>query len=234
MLNPAIDIQAAARDLAQRGRTRIAELLQPQAAEAIAHCMEREVRWTLAIRTDGESKTIAADAYAAMDGNERQSLLNAAAALAHEGFSFAYDSYQMVTAYLARRDPGLLLHRIVELLNSPQFLQLAVRLTGDQRIRKADCQATCYRQGHFLTAHDDRYEDEGRLYAYVLGLTRDWRADWGGLLHFIDAHGDVSQTLVPRYNSLTIFRVPQFHCVSMVTPWAGAGRYSITGWLRSS
>ena len=51
----------------------------------------------------------------------------------------------------------------------------------------ADAQLTRYRQGHFLTAHDDHVEGKQRYYAYVLGLTDGWRIDWGGLLAF---HGE--------------------------------------------
>jgi Rps23 Pro-64 3,4-dihydroxylase Tpa1-like proline 4-hydroxylase len=37
----------------------------------------------------------------------------------------------------------------------------------------------------------------------------------------------------PRFNTLTLFAVPQLHSVSMVTKSAAFRRYSITGWLRS-
>ena len=39
-------------------------------------------------------------------------------------------------------------------------------------------------------------------------------------------------TFVPLWNSLSLFRVPQPHVVSLVEPWAGSPRYSITGWFR--
>ena len=37
--------------------------------------------------------------------------------------------------------------------------------------------------------------------------------------------------LLPTFNTLNIFRVPADHSVSMVTPFAGAVRYAITGWF---
>ena len=42
----------------------------------------------------------------------------------------------------------------------------------------------------------------------------------------------VVDTFVPLWNSLSLFRVPQPHVVSLVAPWAGSPRYSITGWFR--
>jgi Rps23 Pro-64 3,4-dihydroxylase Tpa1-like proline 4-hydroxylase len=36
---------------------------------------------------------------------------------------------------------------------------------------------------------------------------------------------------VLRWNALSIFRVPQPHLVSLVSPWAGENRIAITGWF---
>jgi Rps23 Pro-64 3,4-dihydroxylase Tpa1-like proline 4-hydroxylase len=233
MLNPHLDLPDWAGKLRSRGRIQIPEFLQPEAADRVASMLEREVPWTLAVRTDADSHTVPADDYRAMADHERRRIVDAAGREAGEGFSFAYESYQMITNYLAQRDPDLMLHRVTEFLNSQAFLAFCRQLTGDTAIVKLDCQATCYRGGHFLTRHDDRLEDEGRRFAYVLGLTRRWRADWGGLLQFLDADGAVVETLMPRFNALSVFRVPADHYVSIVAPFAVGGRYSITGWMRS-
>jgi len=150
-----------------------------------------------------------------------------------QAFRFAYDSYMMVAAYKQQRDPGLLLHRVLELFNSPEYLELARELTGDSRIRRVNAQATRYRRGHFLRQHTDINTREGRLYAYVLNLSRDWQADWGGLLQFVDVDGRVMDTFLPRWNSLSLFAVPANHVVSLVAPWARDDRLSITGWFLS-
>ena len=96
-------------------------------------------------------------------------------------------------------------------------------------IARADAQATCYRPGHFLTRHDD-YID-GRLVAYVLNFTPAWNPDWGGMLLFTDERGHVEEGYVPAWNALNFLKVPQTHAVSLVAPFAGGLRYSITGWL---
>jgi len=54
---------------------------------------------------------------------ERQSLLQEAYAAARGQFQFAYDSYMMVKAAQEGRDPGLLLHVVLQFLNSPEFLE---------------------------------------------------------------------------------------------------------------
>src|SRR5690606_24819670 len=97
----------------------------------------------------------------------------------------------------------------------------------------ADSQATRFSAGHFLTTHDDDVAGKQRRAAYVLNLTPHWRTDWGGVLQFIDADGHVTAGLAPKFNALNLFRVPQQHAVSFVTPSAPSSRYSITGWLRA-
>ena len=89
-----------------------------------------------------------------------------------------------------------------------------------------------YRPGQFLRMHDDKSHDEDRAFAYVINLGRNWEADWGGLLQFVDDRQNVVETFTPHWNSLSLFRVPQAHQVSQVAPWAGDHRYSITGWFR--
>ncbi len=234
MLNQALDTAHWRDELARRGRVQVPSFLQPEAADRLHGWLDELVPWTLALRSDEQSRTLDAGAYAALTDDERGALVAAAARDAGEGFSFAYESYQMITSYIEQRDPELPLHRVTEFLNSEPYIAWLRQLTGDSRVRKVDCQATCYRAGHFLTRHDDRYEDEGRLFAYVLGLTRRWHADWGGLLQFLNPSGEVVETFLPRFNTLSIFRVPIDHCVSIVAPFASEPRFSITGWLRAA
>lgn len=231
MINEALDLARCRERLQAQGRVQVDGFLQPDAAERLHDCLAREVPWTLALRDRDGARTIAAPAYAAMAGAERAALLQATAESARGGgFHFAYDSYMMVRAYKEGRDPDLLLHRVLEFLNAPPYVQFCQALSGDTRIRRVDAQATRYRPGHFLRQHTDEDLREGRLYAYVINLSRDWRADWGGLLQFVDAQGRVTDTFLPRWNSLSLFRVPADHVVSLVAPWAEQDRLAITGW----
>jgi SM-20-related protein len=208
--------------------------LQLDAAERLRACLVEEVPWTLALRDANGPRTIDHATYAAMAPEAAARLVSDVAYGARDAddaFRFAYDSYMMVTAYKERRDPGLLLHRVLELFNSPEYIAFVRALTGDARIRRANAQATRYRPGHFLRHHTDEELKEGRLYAYVLNLSRGWQADWGGLLQFIGDDGRVQATLLPRWNTLSLFAVPAGHAVSLVAPWARDDRLSITGWL---
>ena len=70
-------------------------------------------------------------------------------------------------------------------------------MTGDDRIDLADAQASRYRPGHVLTAHNDVSPGKNRLYGYVLNFSRDWRADWGGNLVFYGDDGHIQHGWVP-------------------------------------
>lgn len=231
MINNSLDPAPWRATLLRDGRVQVADYLQASAAERLHQCLDKEVQWTLALRDAEGPRTLPAAEYAALSPADRAALFNAIAASASGNqYRFAYDTYMMVRAYLEHRDDGLLLNKVLEFFNSPDYIAWMQALTGDARIRRVSAQATRYRPGQFLRYHTDADSTEGRLYAYVLNLGREWQADWGGLLQFIDESGAVSETYLPRWNSLSLFRVPAGHAVSMVMPWAGADRLAITGW----
>ena len=71
-----------------------------------------------------------------------------------------------------------------------------------------------------------------RIAAFVVNLTPDWSADLGGLLMFTGADGHLEEAFTPKFNTLSLFRVPQPHAVSAVAPFARGARLAVTGWLR--
>lgn len=220
MINPELDFSPFQRQLAQRGRVQIPGFMEPAAAAALADCLRDQVPWATFER--GQP-----DAPPWPPGDARY---DAAYARAREGFHFVYDRYLLVEARKAGRDPGLLVHAVLELFNSEAFLGFIRQLTGDASLAAVGAQATRYLPGEFLRQHDDRHEAEARRYAYVLNLSRNWQADWGGLLHFLDADGQPVDTFLPRFNSLSLFKVPAAHFVGLVAPWAAEPRLAITGW----
>lgn len=233
MINSDLDIRHWHDELARRGRVQIESFLQPEAAEFLSRLLRDELAWTLAYRRDGVSRVMPHAELAALGAEAERELFAALAREATGRYGFVYDSYMMVTAYKEGRDPGLPLHRVTEFFNSPDYLGFIRVLSDDARLRRVSAQATRYRPGQFLKFHDDREDGEGRQYAYVLNLTERWEADWGGLLQFLDEQGRVVETLMPRYNTLSLFRVPAPHLVSLVAPWAQAPRLAITGWWQT-
>jgi SM-20-related protein len=231
VINPDLDIDYWRCLLAERRRAQVTQILDPVSATRLHEHLRSEVPWTLAYRESEDPRVLANAQYMGQEPAQRKAFLERIALDARERYGFAYDSYMMVDAYMEQRDPGLLLNVVIEFLNSPDFLAFARILTGLREIRRVTAQATQYLPGHFLKRHNDLDGDRDRLVAYVFNLTRDWQADWGGLLEFYAADGGVIETFVPRYNALSLFYVPQMHAVSLVAPWAMTPRLSITGWF---
>ena len=229
MISNDLDIAPFRKRLHEAGRVQIPGFLQEGSAQRLHDCLAHEVPWQPALRSD---KPLPVD-LASVDSDEaRERLLRATYQRALDDFEFVFDRYRMIEARRDGLDPGLVLHVVVDFLNSPQFIAFAQELTGDPAIRMVSAIAARYRPGHFLNLHNDKAGDEDRAFAYVINLGKDWQADWGGLLQFVDTGNDVVETFTPHWNSLSLFSVPQLHQVSLVAPWAKQDRLSITGWFR--
>lgn len=166
-----------------------------------------------------------------LEPGQRQALGETVQASATDQFQYLFDNhpiYDMAAAGTA----APVWADLVAFLNGEVFLSLMREATGEARIAMADARVTRYRKGHFLTEHDDTAEGKNRYYAYVLGLTPNWRIDWGGLLAFHDGEGNVAEAFTPRFNTLNLLKVPAPHSVTQVALSAGDHRVSVTGWLR--
>lgn len=234
MLNPALDATQFAAAFARDRRLQVRDFLQPEVAETLHLCLHTDVPWGLVYRDAGASVIKSASELARLDNAGWGELTKKIYACAADEFQFAYNSYMMITAYKERRDPHLVLHQMVEFLNSPLFLDFLKRVTGITDIVKADAQATRYISGHFLRRHNDSQGGKYRRIAYVINLSKGWRSDWGGLLEFTDDEGSVTSAYLPLFNSISLFSVPTWHQVSYVTPFAQGARYAITGWAMAA
>jgi Rps23 Pro-64 3,4-dihydroxylase Tpa1-like proline 4-hydroxylase len=162
-----------------------------------------------------------------LNANEREGIRKLAAARKSKG------SYLYEEIYIADDpEPRDILHSFGRFMSSPSLIELIRDITSIGDISQADARATRYGPESFLTIHDDDVAETHRRAAYVFGLTSSWRPEWGGLLLFHGANGDVEHGLVPRMNVLNLFAVPKRHSVSLVAPFAPAPRLAVTGWFR--
>jgi len=231
VLNPSLDIPALATEFRRKNRVQIRNALVPEVAGRLYRCLEDEVPWGVAyVDAAGKSQIITGDRVVNFSRDDWAALNRTVQSTDPGKFQFFYNSYMMLTAYLEKRDPQLVLNAVVEFLNSPAFLGLVKEVTGIHDVVRADAQATRYIPGSFLRKHNDMNQEDTRRVAYVFNFTQDWQADWGGLLQFLDEERQVTETYPPLFNSLTLFKVPMWHNVSYVVPSAPRGRYAITGW----
>lgn len=235
-LDAAIDLARLARDYAERGWVQIAPFLEAGSAERLRAEIEARTRWALALRA-GRSRPIdvEAGACATMSAAQRQALERLAAPVEGTALHYLYERIQLVgaTGQAFEEEAATPLGAFARFLSSEVVLGLLRAVTGEDGIAFAVAQATRYAPGHFLTVHNDREEEPGRLAAYVFNLTPGWRPEWGGMLMFHDESGDVEHGLVPRMNALNLFAVPKRHSVGLVAPFAPRPRHAVTGWFRS-
>jgi SM-20-related protein len=230
--NDALDVEAAARVFAERRRVRIADVLEPASAARLYACLATDVPWRLTYNEGRKNVFVDAAELEKLGERNRQDLVHNILSRARNEFQYLFRTYSMVTRYLQGDDADLFLHYVFEWLNDPRTLGVLRTITGIDTLRKANAQATLYRPGHFLTQHDDSgYPEQHRRVAYVLHMTRGWRAEWGGELQFLGGDGEIEEAWLPRFNSLALFIVPTVHLVSYVAPFAKESRYAITGWL---
>jgi len=230
MINPKLDLKSLANAYRAHRRVQVADFLEPDAARWIEQALLDQVEWRLAMCVDGQDTLFTRDQWASLPEAERRGLVSRANAAGRDGFQYTFEYYPMRAAFHEQWTPPGPLNEVVAFLESDAFLAAVRAICGDDTIVASDCQATCFRTGHYLNQHDD-LQHASRRQAYVLNLTRAWRPDWGGLLLFFDAGGNVVEGYLPRMNVLNLFAVPVVHAVSFVNPLAGGARLAITGWL---
>ncbi len=234
-LNPRLDRAAFAVDFAKTGRLQVRDVLTVDSATRVRRILREETPWGLAWQAGAEAPAnlVRYEQLQIMPPEEQASIAARAARSTGQDYAFAYRSYPLVTAYLERWQPGSAQERLLEELNGPPMLEFMREITGIAEIVKLDGQATLYAPGNFLWPHSDAESDRGRRVAYVLNLTfGEWKPQWGGYLNFFNEAWDVEQAFRPRFNSLNLFHVPQWHSVSEVAAAAPLARYAITGWAR--
>lgn len=233
-LNQSLDLDALRSAFADEGRLQIHDFLRHDGAMALLRELVESREWRLAQNQGADTIEHGAAEMAAWAPEVKAAFDRQAFESGRHGFQFRYDAIRLPES-LAAPAPAAsaTLHAFRAFLSSAEVLDVLRKVTGADDIAFADAHGARYREGHFLTAHDDSKDEAGRRVAYVMNLTPQWRPDWGGLLLFYDGRGNVSRGFLPAFNVLNLFRVPQPHSVSWVTPLAGAPRHSVTGWLRA-
>ncbi|MHA6289663.1 2OG-Fe(II) oxygenase [Maricaulis sp. CAU 1757] len=238
-LNPALEPDKWA-DIYRRDKlVRIPDVFEPELATEIERILQGAISWRMVFpeadpAAPGGERVVqlTQSEIAALGRHGLAQRLQAVMERAQKNYGYLYHAYPMIQAYTSGWDQGHPVHYLTEFLNSPDFLEFGGRVIGVDGLTKADAQATLYSRGNFLTRHVDEGHDQERRAAYTLGFTRGWQPDWGGLLMLLDDEMDIERAFLPRFNQLSIFDGRRVHAVSAVSPFAGAGRYQITGWFR--
>ena len=232
-LAPNIDAAALVAPFRQFGRLQIGGFLTAECARALFDELAASAAWKLTANRGEQVLDFAAETLAGFTPEQHAKMDEAVTLGGRYGFQFRYDTIRTAKTDAGLADDRTLLAGLIRFLSSPEMVAFFRTLTGADDVAFVDGHASRYQPGHFLSAHDDHVEGQGRRAAYVLNLTPQWLPDWGGLLQFYDQHRNVTRGYTPGFNMLNIFAVPQPHSVSWVTPLAAHPRYAVTGWLRA-
>lgn len=231
-LHPRRDAEALADEFARTGVLSISPILDDPSARRLHELLRAREDWLQVINSGEKLVELDRPTRANLSEEQRDQLDQAVYAGARYAFQFRYETIRVpdtAAERMASTDPLAAFALWWSQGEPREFLRTVTR---QPKISFADAQATAYSPGDFLTGHDDNVAGKGRVAAYVLGLTPKWQLEWGGLLAFHLANESAVRALVPGFNRLNIFRVPQRHSVTEVTRAAAFRRYSITGWLR--
>ncbi len=231
LINPWTDAAKLKAQFEQTGRMQIRNFLKKEIAEGLRRDLQG-LEWRLVLNENGKHLDIHPVQLEQMGLENLKLIKKAAQARAATQFQYLYENYPIFDLIEAEKDVPLSIANIFAELNSESFRKRLSDLTG-LPIDFCDLQATRFRAGHFLTTHDDGVPGKNRQMAFVVNLSQRWRAGWGGCLEFTNTHGDIIDSFLPLFNSLSIFKVPQPHEVTRVRPAAKSSRISLTGWFRT-
>ena len=230
MLNESLNIEELRKVYGSKHRINIKNAFDVDVAQKVLLALENDIPWQLAYMEKGVASLLSAQQLAGMTEDQLQVVYRKITQLGAQGFQFCYYHYSVSHRNFEICPSHSYINTFRECLSSDEFFEFARSVTGIEEIKNIEIQTARYTGGNYLMMHNDSQKPERRV-AFVLNLTRQWQIDWGGLLHFINQQGQVVETFVPAFNSLTFFTVPMLHKVSYVMPFVKESRYTVTGWL---
>ncbi|MEJ6595276.1 2OG-Fe(II) oxygenase family protein [Parasphingorhabdus sp.] len=232
-LNSLLDREKLRRQFQDEDRLSVEGFLSGNGVDALFANLRSRGDWMEIFNSGDKLIELNPTAQQKLTDVQRNELSRAIYAQAREGFQYRYETIRVPDEAEVRAAMDDVIVRFAEWISGGEAHAFFREITGFNDIDFADAQATAYSPGHFLTGHDDDFPGKNRRAAYVFNLTPVWRTEWGGLLLFHDDANAISG-LVPGFNRLNIFKVPQMHSVTEVTQSAPYRRYAITGWLRKT
>ena len=125
----------------------------------------------------------------------------------------------------------LYIDKLKKILISYKFINTIKEISGENINKLNEIFISMYDKNCFLDIHED--QNKGKI-AFVIYLTKDWKIDYGGNLHFINDDEIIKKSYKPSFNTLILFKVSSKskHFVSSINSYIQNKRYCITGWYK--
>jgi SM-20-related protein len=228
--------KAVREGLRERTRCQVQAALPPSLAQSLGSALSlpRGIGWELTAKLGQETRNIPMERLGALQKAERLEVTATIVEQARHSFQFQFWELPLrLDAHKRFEGAAPALADFAHWLASADARLVWEELTGLKNIVHVVAFASRYDPGHFLLPHTDAVNGESRRYAFVINLSGRWRPEWGGQLQFLSDDGQIAESMLPIFNSLVVFEVPQLHQVSYIAPYALMPRLAISGWLHA-
>lgn len=225
MMNELLDKEILKKIFVEKNKLKIDNFFKDSYAEILYSYLSNNKDWNLSTGIDKnkyEKKNIPQ-----LNNINTLQIKNVNNAFSKDQFSYIFNRFMNGTNMSIHE------YSLRQLLNSKDFINNLNDITGLELTKLTTLFASKYKPGNFLSPHSDK--GNGRL-AFVINLTKNWKPQYGGNLHFMnETRTEIIDTIVPSFNNLFIFYVPEEkgipHYVSHVVNGIKYNRYAITGWF---
>ena len=242
VINPDLDWDEFQCAFSKTGRIRVDNVLTAGSAKSLYQYLVKSSRWRTFVVSRGRLLGTSLDEVAVSDTDRE--ILEYAYEGACSGFASVYDAGG---TFADERAPSISLSdgstairtTYGEVpadcsygLNSAEFLEFVSFVIGVPELGGISTQATRLRPGHFVmfqSAIRTADQSKTRCASLELGLTPDWKPEWGGLLQFRNHHGGTIEGYPPCFNVLDLFIYPQGYWISPIAPFAAGTRLGVSG-----
>lgn len=161
--------------------------------------------------------------------NAAKVVANRAAANLRNPGCLCYSFFRSLKQGKETKNPAL--SQVFELMSSDRLMKAIQKITDLPVSSVETIFASRYVTGDFLDPHTDAAPGTSRQLAFVINLSKNWDAAWGGNLVIDHVH-----TITPAFANLVLFDVRgpgRLHYVSPVTDKTDETRVAVSGWLQA-
>jgi Rps23 Pro-64 3,4-dihydroxylase Tpa1-like proline 4-hydroxylase len=217
------DIETLKEEFNNKKKVIINKILIPEFAEILLKYSLLDKNWVLAAGIDKVRYENKID----FQNQKKNDMIGLEVNKAYSQNRFSYIFHRTMN----NRNPSYVEQNLRHLLESKDFINFLNSVTDMNLTKLTTMFMSRYRSGHFLSPHSDK--GNGRL-AFVISLSKDWKPQYGGLLHFLSQDREtIIDTYCSIFNNMIIFGVDELdqpHFVSHVSPNVLFNRISIGGW----
>lgn len=227
------DTATLAKEFKANNYVQVGNAFEENSAENIYFALRNEVFWLWSFNNKKGIQRKTGNDLKKMSPTEQGQMMKDLYINAQENFQFIhytvplFDKKVMANKMLVESE----IHQIFKFLKSKKMSSFIQDITGLAEVKLADAECFWFQRDHFHSSHKSRGKGKKRRICFELNVTKDFKADWGGMLQMLDDDGHILKGYRPSFNKLNIYDSEQKNSISFVAPFSGEPRLSINGWF---